>query len=72
MKKDVFDRAVDEFTKSLELSPPPYPPTPSAVSATFALLREMFPDSLVVTVLLDVYEAACQRIGRKARLPDQV
>lgn len=72
VKREIFDRAVDEFARSLQLSPPPHPPSPSAVSATFALLKEMFPDSSVVTVLLDVYEAARQKIERKARLPDQV
>jgi hypothetical protein len=36
------------------------------VSATFALLKEMFPDSSAVAVLLDVYQVACQKIGREA------
>jgi DNA-directed RNA polymerase subunit RPC12/RpoP len=61
----LFERAVDEITKSLQSSPPPYPPTPSAVSATFALLNEMFPDSSTVTVLLDVYKAACRKMAER-------
>jgi DNA-directed RNA polymerase subunit RPC12/RpoP len=72
VKREIFDRAVDEFARSLQFSTPPHPPTPSAVSATFVLLKEMFPDSSVVTVLLDVYKAACQKIGREANVPDQV
>ena len=62
VKRETFNRAVEEFAKSLESSPPPHLPTPSALSATFAFLVEMFPGSSPVTALLDVYRAACHRI----------
>lgn len=71
VKKAVFERAVGEVTKSLQLSPPPRPPAATAVSATFALLKEMFPDSSAVTTLLDVYNAACQRIGNDTTTPKE-
>ena len=66
VKRETFERAVEEFARSLELSPPPHPPASPAVSATVALLAEMFPDSSAVTVLLDVYKAACGRIAEKS------
>jgi DNA-directed RNA polymerase subunit RPC12/RpoP len=64
VKRETFDRAVKEFARSLDISPPPHLPTPSAVSATFAFLAEMFPGSSPVMALLDVYRAACQKITK--------
>jgi len=72
VKREVFDHAVEEFARSLRLSPPPYPPIPSAVSATCTLLKEMFPDSSTVTVLLDVYQAACRRIAGESTAAEQL
>jgi len=71
VKRQSFDHAVEEFSRSLRLSPPPYPPTPSAVSATFTLLKEMFPDSSPVTVLLDVYQAAVRRTTEEPTATEQ-
>ena len=66
MDKLLFDKAVEEFAASLRLSPPPYPPLLSAVSAVSALLVETFPDSSPARVLWDVYQAARQRVGGEA------
>lgn len=62
VKKQLFDRAVAEYARSLELSPPPHRPHGSAVAAVFKLLSDTFPGSSPVKVYQLVDKAARRRI----------
>ena len=62
VKKELFDIAVAEYTRSLELSPPPYSPRGSAVTAVLKLLVDTFPGSSPVKVYRFIDKAARQRM----------
>lgn len=62
VKKDLFDLAVAEYARSLELSPPPHKPHGSAVLAVLKLLSDTFPGSSPVKVYWRIDRAARKRI----------
>lgn len=68
VKKELFDIAVAEYARSLELSPPPHGPHSSAVAAVLKLLIDSFPGSSPVKVYQIVDKAARQRIKTKKKV----
>ena len=66
MKKELFDKAVQEYTRSLRSSPPPRPPHTQAVTAMLDLLRAIFPRSSPVKVYQHIDELARREIKQKA------
>lgn len=70
VKKGLFDRAVAEYARSLELSPPPHRPRGSAVAAVFKLLSDMFPSSSPVKVYWHIDQAARRSIKAKQKTED--
>jgi len=70
VKKELFDRAVAEYTRSLEQSPPPHRPQGSAVAAVFKLLRDTFPGSFPVKVFWHVDRAAREAVKARKKTAD--
>ena len=67
VKKELFDLAVEQYARSLEMSPPPHKPHGSTVSAVLRLLVDTFPGSWPVKVYWHVDQAARQRIKAKKK-----
>jgi len=70
VKKNLFDRAVAEYAKSLEYSPPPHKPHGSAVTAILKLLVDTFPSSSPVKVFCRVDRAARKSIKARDKKDD--
>ena len=71
VKKELFDLAVAEYTRSLELSPPPHRPHGSAVAAVLKLLIDTFPASSPVKVYWHIDQAARRSIKAKKKSDGQ-
>lgn len=68
VKKKVYDRAIDAVAESLESSPFPFPPLPSAVLFCWDVINETLPDpTLAPRVIKRIYEEAKGKLSKRSQ-----